>query len=195
MIERLACIFLALLLAACAAPQSSPETQQTISVPATRAPGVSGGELYSIHLYRHAEKQSGEDPELTRFGHARAQSLAEQLSQPAVAVRQVWSSPYRRTMQTAQPLAQKLGLDIRTYDPRQQRVLAMALQESAVDAAVFGHSNTIPELARLLCQCEVEAMPESEYERGYVVVLGHGVRDLYEVDMTRNWTGRPAQVD
>jgi len=195
MINRLALFSLMLLLVACAARQADPVSAQAISIPTAGSLDVAAGELYSVHLYRHAEKQTGSDPELTGFGLARAQFLAEQLAQPNMAIRQVWSSPYRRTMQTAQPLAHRLGLEIRTYDPRQQEDLVTALRESTSDAAVFGHSNTIPELASLLCQCEVEAMPESEYERGYVVVLGHGVRDLYEVDMTRSWTDRPTQAD
>ncbi|MBT8061682.1 MAG: histidine phosphatase family protein [Gammaproteobacteria bacterium] len=201
MIKRLVMLMLALGVAACAGqPAAMPEPDSAAQVeifPRDANPEFEGprGDLFSVHLYRHAEKLTGTDPQLTELGHARARHLGEHLSRPSVAVSRVWSSPYQRTMQTALPLAQKLGLEIDIYDPRAQRDLVLALHESASDAAVFGHSNTIPELAAMLCQCEVEAMPESEYERGYVVVLGRGVSELYEVDMTRSWTDRPVPAD
>lgn len=171
--------------------------QQSTALPAPTVEASLGGSaavtagLYSVHLYRHAEKADGPDPELTPMGHARARHLAEKLSAAMMAVRQVWSSPYRRTMQTAQPVADALSIDVDLYDPRDPQALVAKLKSAAADAVVIGHSNTIPELASMLCGCEVQAMTDEDYETAYVVVLGHGVNELYRLDMKQTWADRP----
>ena len=55
------------------------------------------------------------------------------------------------------------------YDPRDLPALAGQLLENRVNALVVGHSNTTPDLARLLCQCDISDMDESEYELLFVV--------------------------
>lgn len=200
MTERLTIFSLVLFLAACCAYQGGEPADRQAPQPVAaqgfpageeiKAP-VLQGDLYSVHLYRHAEKRKGPDPELTTTGLARAQFIADQLSKPSAAIRQIWSSPYRRTMQTAEPLAKRLDIEISIYDPGNQTSLLSSLHETATDAVVIGHSNTIPKLAAMLCQCEVEDMPETEYDRAYIVVIGHGISDLHVVDMSRNWIERP----
>ena len=36
---------------------------------------------------------------------------------------------------------------------------------------MHGHSNTIPELARMLCECEIAVMDESEYDRLIMITV------------------------
>lgn len=201
MTER--CLFVLLgmlLIAGCATRDvnhSLPKAQQGTAIPKPTPEASLGGSaavtagLYSVHLYRHAEKADGPDPELTPLGRARARHLGEKLSAAALAVRQVWSSPYRRTMQTAQPVADALSIDVDLYDPRDPQALVAKLKSAAADAVVIGHSNTIPELASMLCDCEVQAMTDEDYETAYVVVLGRGINELYQLDMKQTWTDRP----
>ena len=57
----------------------------------------------TIFLVRHAEKKTGDDPDLTKAGHARAESLAKMLKDADITA--IYTSEVKRTQQTAAPLA------------------------------------------------------------------------------------------
>lgn len=120
---------------------------------------------YTLYLVRHAEKQADDsrDPVLTEVGRQRSLKLANWLADKNIA--DVWSSDYIRTRDTAAPLTSSLGLTLNIYDPRDQSMLAGQLSERRHNALIVGHSNTIPELARLLCHCTISDMDDTEYER------------------------------
>ena len=124
---------------------------------------------YTLYLIRHAEKQTdqGRDPELTTAGEYRSQRLATWFQDKDI--KDIWSSDYQRTRDTVKPLLIGSGLELRIYDPRDLTTLSNQLSQSKHNAVVVGHSNTTPELARLLCNCEIEGMDESEYDRLMVV--------------------------
>ena len=124
---------------------------------------------YTLYLVRHAEKQAdgSRDPALTETGKKRAQQLANWLKHKDI--KDVWSSDYQRSRDTAKPLLTKLMLELGIYDPRNQAVLVEILQDKQHSALIVGHSNTIPELARLLCDCFISDMDESEHDRMIVI--------------------------
>ena len=126
---------------------------------------------YTVYLFRHAEKQldASRDPALTDQGIARAQRLSRWLA--GRHIMDIWSSDYRRTRDTVKPLAVLTGLETRIYDPRAQTQLLGWLKANRRNAVVSGHSNTIPELARMLCDCTVPDMNESEYDRLLVISM------------------------
>jgi phosphohistidine phosphatase SixA len=138
-------------------------------------------EPYVIYLVRHAEKaDSHSDPGLTPEGQERAARLGAWLANKKLAA--IWSSDYRRTRETAAPAADRLGLQIRTYDPHDLNRLAGLLLAAAENALVVGHSNTTPELAALLCRCQVPAMSDTEYDRLIEITVAGDRRDLAERD-------------
>lgn len=120
---------------------------------------------FTLYLVRHAEKQAdgSRDPALTEAGQHRAQQLAGWLKEKGIV--DIWSSDYKRTRDTAKPLAKALGTDLTIYDPGRLAVLAKQLRKNSRNAYIVGHSNTTPELARLLCKCPIADMDESEYDR------------------------------
>ncbi len=125
----------------------------------------------TVWLVRHAEKvdltaESG----LTEQGSARACALAHLLR--SAGIERIHSSDYRRTRDTAAPLAARLGLDIELYDPRQLEDIAALLRQGGVHLVV-GHSNTTPPLVRLLGGA-ADAMEDGDYDRLYRVTLGAG---------------------
>ena len=132
------------------------------------------GDSYEIYLVRHAEKQAdgGKDPALTDAGMFRAEQLATWLQDKDI--REIWSSDYRRSRDTAEPLLSRLDLELTLYDPRDLPALAKDLLDRRNNALVVGHSNTTPELARLLCGCVISDMDESEYDRLIVVTVTDG---------------------
>ncbi len=138
------------------------------------ATGGAKSQAFQLYLVRHAEKQAdaGNDPHLTGNGHQRARHLAEWLQDKSIT--DIWSSDYFRTRETAQPLADAIAKQLNIYDPRKLQPLANKLLEAKHNALVVGHSNTTPDLARILCQCEIEDMDESEHDRLIVVTVDAG---------------------
>ena len=99
----------------CLATWMSPTAAATASEPATTV----------VYLVRHAEKSESTDrdgslgPPLNEAGRARAAVLVEVLA--AEKITHIFSTDYRRTRETAQPLADSLGLKVESYDPRVRR--------------------------------------------------------------------------
>ena len=124
---------------------------------------------YTLYLIRHAEKQQdgSRDPVLTEAGKSRSKQLANWFLDKDI--KEIWSSDYKRTRDTAKPLLSQLGLELSIYDPGNQATLVEQLLHRQHNALIIGHSNTIPELARLLCDCTIADMDESEHGRMIVV--------------------------
>lgn len=136
----------------------------------THAPDPAPGATFV--LVRHAEKATDDprDPVLTPEGMVRAQRLADSLRDTGLSA--VYATGYRRTQQTAAPTAQGHGLEVTTYDAKQpaSEFAALLRQRHTDDSVlVVGHSNTVPDIASALCDCPVEAMPETEYDRTITV--------------------------
>ena len=97
------------------------------------APGAALAEPSAIYLVRHGEKASvGQDPELTPQGQARAQAIAAILARAGITG--VFSTPTQRTRQTAQPLAQRIGLEVQLYDPHAPKALVDKVNASFAGA-------------------------------------------------------------
>ena len=130
-----------------------------------------------IYLVRHAEKQSeqsaqADDPDLTAAGFERAQQLARVLRDAKLTA--IYSTDYKRTQKTAQPLVKLANLPLTSYDPRALQTLADKLKKSTGRVLVVGHSNTTPELVELLGGNAGASIDEaSEYDRLYILFL-HG---------------------
>ena len=104
-----------------------------------------------VYLFRHAEKQKikGEkNPELTKSGFFRADALSDSLS--AIQNGVIFSSEFKRTQQTVNPLSKEWYSDIIIHtasDPEGQ--VEKALTQCNKIVIISGHSNTIPNLIRL----------------------------------------------
>lgn len=107
-----------------------------------------------IILVRHAEKseERGEDPALSEAGQRRAQALAEALQ--GAGVRHILTTQWRRTRDTAAPLASRLGLQAQVVATRRGgnhvADLLARLRELDGTVLVVGHSNTVPDLLAAL---------------------------------------------
>jgi broad specificity phosphatase PhoE len=133
------------------------------------------GEAIVVYLVRHAEKtDSGEDPELSPQGADRAAALAQLLRDAGVTA--VHSTDFRRTRNTAAPVAGRLGLEIRDYHWDRMDALVAAIRQEGGRHLVVGHSDTTPELVGLLGGDPGTPIDEpTEYDRLYVVTLDpHG---------------------
>jgi broad specificity phosphatase PhoE len=129
---------------------------------------------------RHAEKALTpvDNPALSPDGQLRARELARQLVDADVVagVDAIYSTDYRRTVQTAQPVADALNLEINLYDPdpaRNDDVLERILKaHKGQIILVVGHSDTLPGLiADLGASKLVPPIAEFEYDNIYIVSI------------------------
>ena len=124
-------------------------------------------------LLRHAEKANDpRDPSLSEAGVKRAERQAERLRyMPVVAV---YATPFRRTQQTAAPIAREHRLAVTSYDARETAPAFAARLRAAHDrgtVVVVGHSNTVGAIAQALCGCVIAPTAESEYGRRITVTV------------------------
>lgn len=128
-------------------------------------------ELTTVILVRHAEKATHPpaDPPLNPRGEQRAQKLAGMLAESGITA--IYATDFARTRETAAPLAGRLGLEIREYDPRNAEFHEELLEENEGGRVlVVGHSNTIPALAnRLLGEERFAQFEDADY--GNLLIL------------------------
>lgn len=126
----------------------------------------------TVILVRHAEKVLGvDDPPLTAAGEKRARELVHVLG--GVEIAAVYSTPFRRTMATARPLAGALDQVIveTPVTPTYAADVARRIREQHPGGVVVvvGHSNTVPDLIRALGVENAPAIPEDDYDNLFVV--------------------------
>ena len=149
---------------------------------------------------RHAEKAliPVGDPGLSPEGQARAAELARQLVDADVVagIDAIYSTPYRRTVETAQPVADALGLPINQYAPDDnEAVLAKILRNhKGKIILVVGHSDTLPTLlADLGASKKVPPIAEFEYDNIYLISIPwFGKTKTIRLRFGDAYTGEPA---
>lgn len=123
-------------------------------------------------LVRHAEKDYGDNPELTAAGEARAEKLKEMLTN--VDLDAVYSTNTKRTMSTARPTATYHDLKIQEYQALELNSIAIRLKtrHRGETVLVVGHSNTTPALASILDKRnDYPRFSELDYTNIYVVTI------------------------
>ena len=123
-----------------------------------------------IYVIRHLQKGVGNDPALSAEGTANAAKLRDLLAGEKVTA--IFATPTRRAMQTGEPLAQRLGIAITPYDPRDNAALAAAVAKTPGTVLVIGHSNTVPDLVALVGGARPAPMTEQDYGTLFVVESG-----------------------
>jgi broad specificity phosphatase PhoE len=87
----------------------------------------------------------------------------------------IYATEYRRTKDTAGPLAAKVGVAVQSMGAREQDALIQKLKSSHADDVVLlvGHSNTVPAIIKAFGGPEF-TMGEDEYDSLFVVVPATG---------------------
>lgn len=132
---------------------------------------------FTIYLTRHAEKLSDQkNPQLTECGSQRAQQLASMLEK--VKLKQVYSTPYKRTMATAKPTAKQQQLTVTQYSPAKLKEFAQELLMRKENVLVVGHSNTTPQLSALISELDVAEISEKDYRNLYQIQVSASGKTL-----------------
>ena len=151
----------------------------------TAAPAFSA---VTVFLTRHAERagEMGEDPPLTPGGRERAELLARMLTDAGI--REIFVTEYKRTQETAAPLARKLQIAPRQLAGKENGPLVKAIRGMKRGAAlVVGHSNTLPAVIAALGGPAVK-IEDDEYDNLFVLTISG--KDVTLVRL-RYGAGRP----
>ena len=130
----------------------------------------------TVLIVRHAERAdagsrggmtSAADPDLSAAGRARALSLAAALKDAAITA--IFATEYRRTQQTAAPLAKALRLTVVTIPSRDVQELVARVNAAPGNVLVVGHSNTIPEVIKSLGVDARVEIADSQYDNLFII--------------------------
>ena len=140
--------------------------------------------IKTVFLVRHAERadEPRQDPPLTEKGVARSEALARLLS--TADIKTIYTSQFARTMLTAEPLAKKLGVTATAISlktsPSNPRAIAEESTKEVVDkimsqidgsVLVVGHSNSIPDVIKMLGGNVVPTIDEKKFDDLFIVTV------------------------
>ncbi len=131
-------------------------------------------------VVRHAEKapvaagadrMMASDPPLSEAGEARAEALKERLKREHITA--IFSTNFKRTRSTAEPLSRAIGIAASIYSPSPDSLEAFItrMKSSRGSIVIIGHSNTIDDIANKLVGKKVVPgdLPETEYDNLYII--------------------------
>lgn len=133
----------------------------------------------SIFLVRHAERADSvpgqpptmaNDPDLSDVGRARAQSLALVLKDAAISA--IYTTEYKRTQQTAEPIAKTFGVTPVVIKANETARLVKEIAASKGNVLVIGHSNTVPDVIKGLGVTTPQPIKDDEYDNLFIVTPG-----------------------
>ena len=132
----------------------------------------------TVIFVRHAEKaaEPADDPGLTPAGQRRVAELTRQLRDADViaGIDAVYSTPFRRTEETARPIAEALDLPVNSYDAGDTEAIMeyIVREHKGKIILVVGHSNTLPALiGNMGASKRVPEIAEDEYDNIYIVSI------------------------
>jgi phosphohistidine phosphatase SixA len=131
----------------------------------------------TIFLVRHAERadasgappMSGSDPDLSDAGKHRAESLATMLKDAGVTT--IYVTEFKRTQQTAAPLAQQAGVMPVTINADHTADLVAKIKGAtgSGNILVVGHSNTVPEVIKSLGVTTPITIGDNDFDNLFVI--------------------------
>jgi phosphohistidine phosphatase SixA len=155
----------ALVVSGCATARPDPP-------PPDPAPGTT-----TVYFVRHAEKMmmsdNDPDPDISNAGRARAKALAERLKTAGIS--HIIATEFKRTQQTAAPLASALGLSIDVvpvgHVGDNEALAREILAHPGDKVLVVGHSLTIAPVIELLGGPHLPNLCENEYSNLFILYL------------------------
>ena len=122
----------------------------------------------TIWVVRHAEKLTDNtkdtNPNLNETGLKRAEDLKEFLAKKKIG--KIFSTPYLRTKNTAEPLAKTLKITTEIYDAKSDDAFINKVKAlSNKNILIVGHSNTVLEMVKYLgAKPPIETLKDDDYD-------------------------------
>jgi phosphohistidine phosphatase SixA len=137
----------------------------------------------TVFIVRHAERADSEkgaaqtmgaDPNLSAAGHARAASLGTMLKDAGITA--IFVTEFKRTQETAAPLAKLLGVTPSIVKGDDQAGLLARLKQVTGNALVVGHSNTVPDVIKALGVSTSVTIGGDDFDNLFIVTSGQPPR-------------------
>ena len=138
----------------------------------------------TVFLIRHADRadEPRQDPPLNDKGVSRSHELARLLGSSGI--KTIYTSQFLRTKQTAEPLAKLLGVTVTPItlksNPTNPRLVSeqstteitnKILERPGETSLVIGHSNSIPDVIKMLGGDMVPMIDEKKFDDLFVVAV------------------------
>ena len=132
----------------------------------------------TIIFVRHAEQTSHDeaDPPLSEAGERRVAELTRQLVDADVVagIDAIYSTPYKRCVDTVRPLADQLDLPINSYAATDTEAVLETILKSHKGKIILvvGHINTVPVMiANLGASKKVPPIARAEFDNIYIISI------------------------
>jgi broad specificity phosphatase PhoE len=131
----------------------------------------------TVFLVRHAERADMEkgappsdDPDLSNSGRARAEALATLLKDADITA--IFITKFKRTAQTAAPLAKAAGLSPVVVDGTNAPAIAKEIRAQKGNVLIVGHSNTVPDIIKALGVETIVNIGDKDFDNLFIVTSG-----------------------
>ena len=127
----------------------------------------------AIYIVRHAERVDDTPQSLLSVeGHARAARLADMLRDAGITA--IFVTEYERTVQTAQPLAARLGLTpiVNKADDTPGLIGKVRALGPKARVLIAGHSDTVPKILAALGYATPVTIARGEFDNLFIVMPG-----------------------
>jgi 8-oxo-dGTP diphosphatase len=133
-----------------------------------------------IYLVRHAKAGErrvweGDDEArpLSKLGWKQSEAIAKRLANKGAS--SLFSSPYIRCMQTLEPLAERLGIEVqpdtRLYEGEPFEPVLELLSEVSTGAVLCSHGDIIPDTIQALARRGMEVQTQPDWRKASIWVL------------------------
>ena len=131
-------------------------------------------EMTTYYLIRHAEKdrtnKANRDPNLNKKGQERVKIWTNYFEN--IDLDAVYSTEYKRTMQTAKTIAENKSLEIQNYDPLKMYDAVFQKETKEKKVLIVGHSNTTPSFVnKILGEKKYKNMNDRDNSTLYIVTI------------------------
>ena len=128
----------------------------------------------TYYFIRHAEKvDNSQNPDLSTSGLERAALWNKIFSE--VSFDKIYSTEYRRTIQTASPTATAQNIQIKLYNPKNIAIESFKKETLGKKVLIVGHSNTTPKFVnQMINQNIFTDIEDGTFGNLYIVIIIEG---------------------
>ncbi|TDD77361.1 SixA phosphatase family protein [Flavobacterium caseinilyticum] len=131
--------------------------------------------ITTYYFIRHAEKvDSSQNPNLSEKGLKRAELWNKIFSE--IRFDEIYSTDYKRTLQTASPTATARRIEIKLYNPKTLNIESFKKETLGRKVLIVGHSNTTPKFVNdIINQDSFSDMEDETFGNLYIVTIIDGI--------------------
>ncbi|RTZ03730.1 phosphoglycerate mutase [Flavobacterium bomense] len=130
-----------------------------------------GQSTTTYYFIRHAEKvDNSQNPDLSEKGLKRAEKWNTIFSE--ISFDEIYSTDYKRTLQTASPTATTKKMKVKLYDPKNIPIEVFKKETIGKKILIVGHSNTIPKFVnQMINQNSFTDIQDKTFGNLYIVIM------------------------